>query len=142
MFFIIYAQDIETPLARRWQMPQVLTCDGDKFVALSPVHRRLRWLNVSCCTSLDLNEAQHIFIPSDQVDLTFTARGAEVAGHHHVAVLSQVEVSVFFAPSPGLLMSRTGVWGKGLVRYPIERADRGMGEATGHKNPFEPTLKF
>jgi hypothetical protein len=107
-------------------MSQVLMRDGDKLVALAPVHRRLCWLNIPRGSSFDLNETQYVSIPSDQVDLTFTTWRTKVASHHDIAELSQVKVSVFLASAAGLLVRRARVRSKGFVRYPIECADGGV----------------
>lgn len=90
--FIVYAYNIESPLARWWQTPKVLARDGDKFMPIVPIHRRLRGLYTPRGPGLNLNKTNHIATPSDQVNLSLATRGSEVARHHGVAQLPKVEV--------------------------------------------------
>src|SRR5208282_174404 len=101
---IVYAYNIEPPLARWWQVTQVLARHFRHFPALVPVHRRLRGLHVDRGPSLNLYKTNDIVIPADQVDFSPAARRAKVARHHHVSQLPQMEVSVFLAPRSNLLV--------------------------------------
>jgi hypothetical protein len=62
---IVYADHIEPPLARRWRAPQVLPYHGGHFPPLVPVDRRLSRLHVERTTSLNLNKAKDVFLPSN-----------------------------------------------------------------------------
>src|SRR5207245_4298207 len=67
---IVYAYNIESPLARRWEPPPILSCHGRDFASFVPVHSRLRRLDIARRARLNFNETKHIRIPSDQVDFS------------------------------------------------------------------------
>jgi hypothetical protein len=69
-----------------------------------PIDSGFGGLNVVGSTRLDLNEAQDIAIPRDQVDFPAAARRAEISRDHYIADPPQVKVSVFFSASPGVQM--------------------------------------
>ena len=67
--FVVYAYYVEPPLARGFQLPQVLSYDDDDLAAFVTVDRRFRRLHSERRSGLDLDEAKYVFIPSDQIDL-------------------------------------------------------------------------
>src|SRR5579859_3422215 len=66
---IVYAHNIESPLARGWQPPHILSSYGGHLSSLMTVYCRLRSLHLQRCTGLNFNETKNISIPTDQVDL-------------------------------------------------------------------------
>ena len=74
------------------------------------VDRGFSGLHVERGARLDFDEAEHVALPSNQVDLTAAARGAEVASDHGVAQPAQMKVGGLFAAASGAMM------GSGLVR--------------------------
>jgi hypothetical protein len=85
-----------------------------------PVHRRLWSLYVARGPRLNFNETKNIFVPADQIDLSSAPRRPEVALHHHISKLPQVEVCVFFAMSSDALVPRSRVGRKHTPRNPIQ----------------------
>lgn len=79
-------------------------CDFPSLVIIDGCFGRLDFLRRA---RFNFYKAQHILIPAYQVDFAPTPRRTEVPSHHDVPKLSQVEVSLFFAPSPDALPVRT-----------------------------------
>lgn len=71
--FIVYAYNIEPPLARRWQLAPILSRDLRYLPTLMPVDRRLGRLHIMRRAGLNFYKAKDIVIPSDQVDLATAA---------------------------------------------------------------------
>ncbi len=83
-------------------MPQVLASHAGDLVPLPPVDCRFGGLYVARCAGFDLDEAEHMLVPANQVELTSMADGAPVARHNDVSHLAQMEVGLIFASPPGL----------------------------------------
>jgi hypothetical protein len=98
---IIHADHVESPLARRPEVPEIIAGHQTDLMALVAVDSGLGRLNVMRRPGLDLDEAQRVVLPTDEVNLAIASRGTEVARHHDVPQLAEVEVSVIFARSPG-----------------------------------------
>src|ERR1700691_4574809 len=103
---IVYADHIETPLARRWNSPKVTPHPPPHQSPLVPVDSRFPGLYIACGARLNFHEAKNIRVPSDQVKLSPAARRAEVSRHHGVSQLAQMKVSRLFSPPPGAMMCR------------------------------------
>ena len=58
---------------------------------------------------LNLDEAEHIAVPSDQVDLATIAGRAKVRGHDAIALLAQEQIGCGFALAPGAQVFRRPV---------------------------------
>src|SRR5260370_34676937 len=87
--FIVYAYNIESPLAHWWQSPQVFAQHLGDLAAFVPVHGGLRGLHIARRSCLNFNKTKHIRIPADQVDFPTATRRAEIARHHHITRLPQ-----------------------------------------------------
>src|SRR5580658_2037192 len=96
---IVYAHDVEPPLARRGLAAQVLSCYRGDFAAFVAIHSRLGSLHVARCARLNLNKAKHIGIPTDQVDFSRLSRRTVVAGHDNIPQAAKVEAGVVL-PAP------------------------------------------
>jgi hypothetical protein len=120
---IVYADNIESPLARWWKPLQVIARHFRYFPPLVPVYGRLRRFHVARGARLHLDEADHIMIPGNEVNLSVAARRAEVARHDRVAELPQIEVSIFFATRSGAKMGRAFIRSEKKLRERIQSAD-------------------
>jgi hypothetical protein len=116
---IVYAYDIESPLARGRKPPQVLPRHLRNLAPFVPVHRRLRGLYIARGPSLNFNETKNISVPANQVDLPAATRRPEIALHHHISQLSQVEVCVFFPVRTGALVPGPRISREHPPRNPI-----------------------
>jgi hypothetical protein len=74
-------------------------------VALCPIYRRLRWLDFSGSSSLYLDEAKYILVPTDQVDLSATTARAEITRHYDVTQAAKKKVNLLLSPAACLLMA-------------------------------------
>jgi hypothetical protein len=101
---IIYADYIEAPLTRRGRVTQVIAGYGGQGAAFVAVHGGFGGFHVASGAGLDLDEAKHVFVPTDQVNFSTAMRRTEIAGHHDVAMSAKVEVGVFFAAASGALV--------------------------------------
>jgi hypothetical protein len=129
--YIVYAYNIESPLARWWQLAPVFACDFGHFAPLVPVDRRYSGFHIVGCARLNFNKAKDIAVPPDQVDLAPAARGAKVARYHNVTAAPQVEVSVFFAAPAYMQVSRRHSGGEHTLRNPIQAADERFCDSGG-----------
>ena len=129
--FIIYRDHVEAPLARKCHVPQVITGYGGQGTLLFPVHGRFGRFDVVGGAGLDLNEAQHIFIPTNQVNLSPGMRRTKVSRHHHVSAATQVEIGVVLATSAGTLVLRPMVGRKHMLGEPVKGSDGGVSKTAG-----------
>lgn len=53
----------------------------------------------------DFNKAEHIFFPTDQVNLASPQRRAKIAGHHYISQPPQIEIHIFLAAPPRTLVT-------------------------------------
>jgi hypothetical protein len=86
-------------------MAQVFACHSGEFVALCPIYRRFRRFDFSGGSSLYLDEAKYILVPTDQVDLSATTARAEVSRHYDVPQAAKKEVNLLLSPAACLLMA-------------------------------------
>ena len=63
-------------------------------------------LHIMGGTGFHFNETKNLTVPADEIDLPATERRTIIAGDHHVALLSEVEVGIFLTPAADLLMQR------------------------------------
>ena len=101
-------------------MPEVIPGNrkqGALFVAIDGSFGRLHIVRGS---SLDFDEAQHIFVPADKIDLAARMGRAEVAGDEDISAAAEVEVSVFFATAAGALVFRNFLRRKCVGAKPVE----------------------
>ncbi len=115
---------------RARQPAEVLAGDGGKFFALALVDGGLGGLDRARGAGLDLDEAEHVAIPADQVDLAVTPGRAPVARHHQVTLAAQVKICLFLAAASGFEV-------RGLRRgtprqpvYGIQSSDQPTSEAS------------
>jgi hypothetical protein len=128
---IIPGDHIETPLALCRQMKKILSCNGRKITLLLVIDRGVRGLHIASRTSLHLDEAKHGFVPADQINLSMPERRTIVAGDHDVSALTEKEVGVFFASTPGRLVSGNFACREKSSREMIKTTYRRMGQRTG-----------
>jgi len=72
---IVYADHIETALARRWNLAQILAHHGRYFASLVAIHCRYSGLRVAGASSLNFDEAKDILLLADQIDRAGGHRG-------------------------------------------------------------------
>jgi hypothetical protein len=101
------------------------------------IDSRFAGLYVKRGPGLNLNEAKHIVVPSDQVDLSPAARRAKVPRHHCVAELSQVEVGGFFATASGFVMWSDLLPPQSVFSQPVEQTYYGLRGSAGQLAPDE-----
>jgi hypothetical protein len=106
---VVYAYDIESPLARRWQQSQVFPHYLRYFPPFVAIYSRFRRLHITRPTRLNLDKTKNIVFPCDQVDLSPAAWCPEVAGYDLVAQSPEVKVSGYFPTLSCALMCRTPV---------------------------------
>ena len=75
-------------------------------------------------------------MPADKINLSPAVGRAEVAGDHHIAQFSQVEICAFLAALAGTQVARAFVRRQDLEGDPVEETDGGVGEPVGeHASP-------
>src|SRR5205807_3006733 len=111
---VVYADNIEAPLARRWTPSQIFPRHSRDLAPLVPVYRCFRSFHVMRCARLNFYETKYICLPPNQIDLSTAPRGAEVARHHRVPQLPQMEVSILFPVPP--VRWRSGIFSAGRMR--------------------------
>jgi hypothetical protein len=117
-----------------------LPCHLRHFSPFVPIHRRLRGLDVERSTRLNFNETQNIGVPADQVDLSPAARRPEIAFHHHIPQLPQMEVGILFSLRPGALVPRPRIGREHAVPNPIQSVNDGSRKKRGKHNEQETSL--
>jgi hypothetical protein len=60
---VVYAHDVESPLARVWQLPQVVAYYLRHFAPLVAIHGSFRGLHFQRCSSFNLHKTKHIIFP-------------------------------------------------------------------------------
>jgi hypothetical protein len=122
--YIVYADHIEPPLARRWKSPKVISHHGGHQTPLVPIDSCFPGLHIARGSRLDFHEAKNIVVPSDQVNLSPGARRAKVSRHHGVAQFPQMKVSRLFPAPPSAMMRRNLLRRQSMLRQPVEEAKR------------------
>ncbi len=62
---VVYAHDIESPLARGWQLPKVFAYDPRHFPSLVAIHSGFGGLHFMRRSSFNLHKTKHIMFPSN-----------------------------------------------------------------------------
>jgi hypothetical protein len=131
---IVYAHNIESPLARRWNPPQILSRHLRQFAPFVPVDGRLSSLYVTRGPRLNFDKAKNVGIPANQIDLPAVARRAEVSRHHRVPHFPQIKVCRFFPARASLLMPWPRVGREHAQPHPIQTTNNRSRERCGeHK---------
>jgi hypothetical protein len=123
---IVYAHNIDSPLAHWWEVTQVLPCHFGYFAAFMPVDSRLWRFYLKRRSCFHFNKAQNILVPSDQVDLSTASRRAVVTCHHGVADFPQMKVGRVLTLPADLMADGCGRRRQEAPRRPIERSDDEM----------------
>ena len=115
-------------------MAQVFASHGKEFPAFVAIHGGFGRLHIAGSTGLDLDEAEYVPVPADEVDFAASIGRAEITGDHHVSELSQIEVGGFFSFAASAQVIGCLVWSQSLRDDPVEDANDGVSEASGeHK---------
>ena len=120
---IVYAYNIESPLARWWQPPKVFPRYLGHLAPFVPVHGGLGSLHIPRCPSLNFNKTKHISIPANQVDFASILRRTKIARHDHIAQLPQMEERFLFAIRTGAEVSRPRIRRQDSLTNPIQPAN-------------------
>src|SRR5579862_85634 len=97
---------------------------------LFTIHSGFGWFNVTSRAGFHFHKAQHVFVPSDQVDFTAMMRGTKVPRDHNVAASTQKKVRVFFAALACPLMFGSLVSAQSVIRKPVKSTDSRVSDAT------------
>jgi hypothetical protein len=110
---------------------QVFTGDGKQIATFLPVNRGLCGLHVVGGASFELDEAQDVVVPSNQVNLAATIGRSKIPGNHNVPISSKIEIGIFFTTpsSPQMLWSIVG-W-KGVVCNPVKDTNSSVSKTAG-----------
>ena len=94
---IVYADDIEPPLAGGWKTPEIVSSYLCHLPPLMPIHSRLSGLDIVRRARFNFHKTKNIFVPTYQIDLSSTARSAVVPRDQHITDLAEVEVGVLLS---------------------------------------------
>ena len=131
--FVIDRHHIEPPLRRLEKLPlrkqaKIVANHSADRPPLFPIHRRLSGFHIARGAGLDLDEAQYIFVPPDQVDLSVMPRRSKITRHHDVSSAAQIEISIFLAAAAGTLVrGGLGVAYRGSADEAIDAAEESLG---------------
>jgi|SRR5579872_394504 len=128
---IIYADYVETPLARKWQVSKVITGNRSQGALLVAIDGSFGGLDVVSGARLDFHKAKHILVPAYEVDFAPRMRRAEVAGDHQISVAPEIEVGILLTALPGALVLGARIGRQGMVRKPVKGTNGGVSEAAG-----------
>ena len=109
--FVIHRQHVEPPgwrlreVAPR-QRVQVVPDDLAQGTAFLTIDGGFGRLHVASGAGLDLDEAEHVAIPADKIDLTVVARRTVIARDYYVATAAQVEIGVLLTAATDLVAER------------------------------------
>jgi hypothetical protein len=98
-------------------------------VALFAINCGFRRLYISCRARLNLDEAQHILIPADQINFTMKPCRTVIPRNHHITFAAKVEIGVFFSAPASAEMCRA--FGIPIGRNPIDCSKSKLGKAAG-----------
>ena len=77
----------------------------------------------------DFDEAEHVFVPADQVDLPGMPRRTKIARHHDVTATPQVEISFFLTAAAGYLVGWSlDIFGGNFADDEVQSAEEGLGD--------------
>src|SRR5215472_7900760 len=122
------ADNIESKWRVPFDLAQEFVRYADKSALLFLVHGRMSGLEIARGARLDLDEAEDVAVPPNQVQFAPALRAAVVAGHHHVSLPPQIEVSFFFAAPPDVQMLRPGLPARQDPGERVKRAERETSE--------------
>jgi hypothetical protein len=104
-----------------------MTNYSPEVVTLFSVYRGFRRLYVPRRPRLDLNEAQHLFVPADQVNFPVMASRAVISCDHYISASPQIEIGVFLSAPASSQMS--GTFGIAVGGDPVNRPKSQLREA-------------
>lgn len=93
--------------------------------------QRFSGLHVVRGASLDLDEAQHIVVPADQVNFAVMARRAVITRDHLVAKTAQIEISVLFTALSDTLARSGASRRPALRRKSVQYAKGELSDSSG-----------
>ncbi len=80
---------------------KILATDGFDVASLLAIYRCSSRFDVVRGTGFDLAEAEHIFVPADEIDFAVMPRRAVVSRNHDVSTPAQIEISIFLSATTG-----------------------------------------
>src|SRR5437867_4078443 len=83
------------------EQTKIVMTNGFDVAPLLSIYGSFGGLDVASSASLDLDEAKHVFVPSDEIDFAVMPRGTEISRDHDVAAATKVEVGVFLSATTG-----------------------------------------
>jgi hypothetical protein len=111
-------------------MTKILVRNGGEGALLVAIHGSLGRFDRPGRACLDLNEAQNVSVPCDEVNLAAPQRRAKIACHHYIAAAAQVKVGIAFAAAASALMLRDSRLGFPSSQ-PVQGIHEGTGQASG-----------
>ncbi len=117
---IVYAYNIESPLARWWLPSQIFSCHLRHLAPFMTVYGRLRSFHIVRRPRFNFNKTKNILVPADQVDFPSATWRAKIARHHHVSQLPQVEERLFLAVRPDAQVPWPLIGGQHPLSHPIQ----------------------
>jgi len=116
-------------------MTQIFLCYSIELTAFIAIHSGLGGLHIVRRPRLHFNEAQHISIPTDEINLPPPPGRTKISRHHHIAKPTQIEISILFAATPSPLMLRNFFRLQRVARQPVQRPNGRVRETAGkHEN--------
>lgn len=125
--FIVNGDHVETP----WHFREAAKVSARHSCQLAPlfmIDGSLGGLHIVGSPGFHLNKTKNIAVPADEIDLPAPARRTVIAGNHHIAQLSEIEVGILFALTADLLMRRQLLPGSRLRAETIENAKSSLRE--------------
>src|SRR3954452_1036536 len=121
---VIHRDHIKPPLRRLGGLlcrdrSQVIANNDLQVAPLLAIHCSFRRFNGASRTRLHLDEAQYVFIPSDQINLTMMPRRTVVPRDHHVSTLAEIKVGGLLATTAGAEVGRSRLSVRRFRGYPI-----------------------
>src|SRR5438093_141918 len=103
---VVHGNHVKTPLRRLRKMllrerTKIVATDAFDVAPFLAIHRCGSGLHVTRCTGFDLDEAKHIFVPSDKIDFSVMPRGTVISRNHHVPAAAKIEISFFLSTTTG-----------------------------------------
>ena len=129
--FVLHGEHIKAPLRKFGESPQVFADYFAEIAALLAVHGGLGGFNVPSSARLDLDKAEHIFVPADEVNFSVMPRAAEVARNHNVPASAKVKIGVFLPATAGTVVSGNVLRHATLWSDAIKKTEDGLSDAAG-----------
>jgi hypothetical protein len=86
---------------------EIVADDCLEVAALLTINGCLGGLHVARGAGFHFDETEHVFVPSNEIDLTVVPGGTEVASDHHVPTAAKVEVGFFLSTTTGTEVGRS-----------------------------------